>query len=145
MRFAVVLLVFAGCAAAPKQRVMESDMQLVPYSEKAKERGPSTSDAAVLKAWLDGVKDTVVRVPITVVAGGVPGERWVLKVGALDVSMSDSALGISFEERVRQVSKGQRPVVVWVEGRWRDGTVHVIHFSRAAAEGEAVDFVEREK
>ncbi|MBL8916803.1 MAG: hypothetical protein JNM17_39235 [Archangium sp.] len=120
-------------------------MRMVPYAEKAKEKGPSTGDASALKAWLEGTKEAVLRVPITVIAGGMPGERWELKIGALDIAMSDSALGVSFEDRVRQASQGTRPVVVWVEGRWREGKLHIIHFSRRANDGEPVDFVEREK
>jgi hypothetical protein len=119
-------------------------MRMVPYVEKTKQRGPSLLPASALKQWLDGVGDAVVRVPITVKAGGVPGEPWDLAIGELSVKLNDSALGVSFEERVRQVSQGQRPVRVWVEGRWRDGVVHVLHFSRAIPDGEAADFVERE-
>ncbi|MFT3712007.1 MAG: hypothetical protein QM817_30565 [Archangium sp.] len=119
---------------------------MVPYVEKAKQRGPSITSEGPLKAWLDGVGNGVIRVPLTVVSGGFPGEPWVLKIGALSVKMNDSALGVSFEDRVRQVSKGSRPVRVWVEGRWdaANTTVKIIHFSRAIADDEAADYVERE-
>jgi hypothetical protein len=120
-------------------------MRMVPYVEKAKEKGPATSDAKVLRAWLESTAEGVVRVPITVRAGGLAGVRWDLAIGALDVTMSDSALGVSFEDRVRQACQSDRPCRVWVEGRWRGGVLHIIHFSRAIAADEVADFVEREK
>jgi hypothetical protein len=138
MNFILLLALFVAPPEAPMR-------PMVPYVEKAKVSGPKVEPLDGLKAWLAGVGEAVIRVPLTVVSGGVPGVARVVKLGALEVRVDDMALGVSFDERVRQACANQRPCRVWVEGRWSEGTLRVIHFARAVKEGEAADFVEREK
>jgi hypothetical protein len=140
---AVILMLIGACATTPSEAPVRP---LVPYVEKAKSAGPKLEPSEALRAWLDGCAGAVIRLPLTVVSGGLPGERRVTKLGALEVRVEDSALGVSFDDRVRMACKDARPCRVWVEGRWSaaDQTVKVLHFSRAVAADEAADFVERE-
>lgn len=115
---------------------------LVPYAEKAKERGPALEPVDALKAWLEDSGDAVLRVPLTVTQ--TPPMRLEARVGALPVRLDDTALGVSLVDRVRSACGETKTCTVWVEGRWRDGTLHVIHFAREVIVDEKADFVERE-
>lgn len=139
MRIPVLLVVLGGCATAPERPVARP---LVRYAEKQKERGPSLEPVEVLKTWLAGVGDAVLRVPLTVTQ--TPPAWLEGRIGALPVELDDGALGVSLADRVRHECGEQKTCVVWVEGRWRDGTLHVVHFARAVVPDEKADFVERE-
>ena len=108
------------------------------YVEKAKERGPTLEPPAALVAWLEEAGDAVLRLPLTMREQGA-------QLGTLAVEVDDSALGIDLADRVRQACPGGQPCRVWVEGRWKRGTVQVLHFARAVGADEAADFVERER
>ena len=111
---------------------------LTAYVEQAKEPGPKLAPEAALVAWLEGAGDAVLRLPLTIVDQGA-------RLGSLAVEVDDTALGISLADRVRQACPGGRPCRVWVEGRWKHGTVQVLHFARAVGADEAADAVERER
>lgn len=115
---------------------------MTPYAEKAKEKGPSLEPADALKAWLNDGGDSVVRVPLTVTK--TPPSFAEARIGTLSVDIDDSALGISLAERIRMACAEQKTCTVWVEGRWRDGTLKVVHFAREVVPDEKADFVERE-
>lgn len=138
MRILVLLALLGGCATAPVQPVARP---MVPYAEKAKEKGPALEPVEALKAWLDEGGDSVVRVPLTVTQAAPSVDA---RIGTLRVDLDDSALGISLAERVRMACAEQKTCTVWVEGRWRDGTLKVLHFAREVVPDEKADFVERE-
>lgn len=108
------------------------------YVEKAKEKGPALDPPEALKAWLDDGGDSVVRVPLTV-------QKSVdARIGSLRVEVDDSALGVSLADRLRMACANEKKCTAWVEGRWRDGTLKVLHFAREVVPQETADFVERE-
>ena len=115
---------------------------LTPYQEKPKARGPRLEPLAELKRWLEA-QPGVLRVPLTLERGAPRGwtRAW---LGPLEVKVSDSALGVSLADRLQVACPGEGECRVWVEGRWRDGKFHVLHFSRAIRPGEDADFVEYE-
>ncbi|MGV3624593.1 MAG: hypothetical protein ACO1OB_27485 [Archangium sp.] len=115
---------------------------MVPYAEKAKEKGPPVEPVDALKAWLEASGDRVVRVPLTVTK--TPPSDVDARIGSMPVEVDDSALGISLAERVRMACAEEKTCTVWVEGRWRGGALKVIHFAREVVPQEKADFVERE-
>lgn len=139
MKTTRLLVVLAGCLTS----VAEAQMRpMVGYVEKAKEQGPKLTPTAPLEAWLEASKGRVVRVPLSVRVEVLARE---VKLGELPVKVDDSALGVSFDDRVRSACKGETVACrVWVEGRWADGTLKVLHFGRAVKPDEVADFVERE-
>lgn len=134
------LAFLSGCAPTLSETPMRP---MVPYVEKAKTQGPKLTQPELLEAWLTDAGDAVLRLPITVERGPY-GQRLGAKLGARELLIDDSALGVALSERLRSACGEQNPCRVWVEGRWRNGTLQVLHFSRAVAPGEAADFVERE-
>jgi hypothetical protein len=114
----------------------------VPYVETAKTVGPKLSEKELLDTWLAEAHDAVLRLPVTVERGGY-GQSIRAKLGEREVRLDDSALGLSLTDRLRSACPEENPCRVWVEGRWSDGTIQVLHFDRAVAPGEAADFVER--
>jgi hypothetical protein len=119
---------------------------LVPYAEKSKETGPKLAPVEALKTWLSQQGDGVLRLPITLNRSAMPRmfERSA-KLGELSVEVDDAALGVSLSEHAHRACPDANVCTVWLEGRWKSGTVQVLHFSRAVAAGEVADFVEREK
>lgn len=115
----------------------------VAYAEKAKTRGPKLNQKDLLEAWLAEAQDAVLRLPLTIERGAY-GQRTGAKLGEREVLIDDAALGLSLADRLRTTCRDQNPCRVWVEGRWRDGTIQVLHFARVVEPGEAADFVERE-
>lgn len=136
MRIPVLLALLGGCATAPVQPV---GRPLTAYAEKPKEKGPALEPPEVLRKWFEDGGDSVVRVPLTVTQ-----QPLTARIGSLNVQLDDSALGISLAERVRMACGGEKSCTVWVEGRWRDGVLRVIHFAREVVPEEKADFVERE-
>ncbi len=114
---------------------------MVPYVEKAMEQGPRLAPLEPLRAWLEASTGRVVRLPLSAHIEVLKRE---VKLGELTVAVDDSALGVSFDDRVRAVCKGLQTCRVWVEGRWADGTLKVLHVGRAVGPDEAADVVERE-
>lgn len=120
---------------------------LVPRAEKVMEPGPKLSPVEPLKAWLSQQGEAVLRLPITLTRSATMPmmfERSAM-LGELAVTVDDAALGVSLSEHAHRACPGEGTCTVWLEGRWRDGAVQVLHFSRAVKVGEAADFVEREK
>lgn len=106
---------------------------------------------AELVAWLDhngGARDIgaapVLKLPVTIAMDadrlGITGAT----LGALTVTLDDTALGIALKDRVRQkYPVGAPSLRVWVEGRWRGaGVIQVTRFAGVIAAGDAGDRVE---
>ena len=139
---AAMLLLWSVAACAPVTAEIPMRTK-VPYVEKAKTVGPKLHEKEALETWLANAHEAVLRLPVTIERGGY-GQRVGAKLGEREVGIDDSALGLSLTDRLRSASPSENPCRVWVEGRWRDGTIQVLHFERAVAAGEAADFVERE-
>ena len=106
---------------------------------------------AELVAWLDhngGSPDLgaapVLKLPVTIAMDadrlGITGAT----LGALAVTLDDTALGIALKDRVRQkYPVGAPSLRVWIEGRWRgDGKIQGTRFAGVIAAGDAGDRVE---
>ena len=138
---AAILFVWSAAACAPVTAELPMRPK-VPYVETAKTVGPKLSQQELLETWLAEAHDAVLRLPVTIERRGY-GQSIGAKLGEREVRIDDSALGVSLTDRLRSVCPEESPCRVWVEGRWSDGTIQVLHFDRAVAPGEAADFVER--
>jgi hypothetical protein len=111
-----------------------------PYLEKEKVAGPKVVPKEPLLAWLRQAGDAVIRFPVSV----APETSNVGLLGELTVQLNDSALGMSLRDRLVTSCAGAPRCTVWLEGRWRDGTIQVLHFARVTQPGEVADSVQRE-
>lgn len=139
MRIPVFFVVLAGCATAPVEPTVKP---LTAYVEKQKERGPNLEPVDALRTWLRSADGAVLRVPLTVTQDPPMGLAG--RLGAMPVELDDSALGVSLVDRVRHACAQKKTCTVWVEARWKDDVLRVVHFGREVVEGEKADFVERE-
>lgn len=94
--------------------------------------GPKTADAKALAAWMKDQKHDV-KIPVVLkpAVGGYSGNG--AKCGALELKLSDTALGISLSDRaVQACGKDASPCEVWVIGRFvPPATFNVTKFDRA--------------
>ncbi len=139
MRIPVLFAVLTGCATGPREAAVKP---LTAYVEKQKEKGPNLEPADALRTWLRSSNGAVLRVPLTVTQDAPAGLAG--RLGAMPVELDDSALGVSLVDRVRQACGAAVTCTVWVEARWSDDVLRVLHFARAVVPGESADFVERE-
>ena len=97
--------------------------------------GAPLSSAETLQAWLDGVGDRIVKLPILVDYDGISFSNARVALVALPLTLDDSSLGVGLADRVRVADNGGQgwaPIVgVWLEGRWKAGQLRVDRADRA--------------
>ena len=110
------------------------DRRKQPMPPRIFERGAPLTPADQLVAWLGAQGDRVVRVPVVFSRwpGGVGYSFQDARIGAAPdaptVSVSDSALGIGLNDRLRRHVELPLPetAAILVEARWRNGELHII-------------------
>lgn len=83
------------------------------------EPGPLVPDASGLKSWLEAHRGWRLRVPV-VFELGEPGHGFRRShIGAVEVRVTDLALGIPLSERIAQkCGRDARRCALWLEGRY---------------------------
>jgi hypothetical protein len=105
--------------------------------------GAELLPASTLRPWLLARGDVVLRLPV-VVDRGVAGLRGG-RVGELDVTLDDTALGVGLLDRLRSACPGAGPCHAWIEARVGAGPddgpalrLRVLRFDRAVIEGDRI-------
>jgi hypothetical protein len=148
---AVAVGATGGCRTDPAPPLLSSSTApprepmrpLTPAPARRFVFGAELLPAATLRPWLLARGDVVLRVPVAVDRGvaGLRGGR----VGELDVTLDDTALGVGLVDRLRTACPGAGPCHAWVEARVGpdpdDGPalrLRVLRFDRVVVEGDRV-------
>jgi hypothetical protein len=105
-------------------------------------KGPEVAPAAELVTWLEAqvtdegkAKDVKLPVRLTFGEGGLGIAT--THVGEMEIDVSDSALGVSLQERARAACPERDVCTMWLIGRWEaPATLHVYYIPRPIAADE---------
>jgi len=116
-------VLLAACPAGTPEAVDSPAVAEAPVMRDGFTAGPGLDDPAALRAWLeaeaerDGARPTF-RLPVTLdFAEDAPNVIASARVGALAVSLDDTALGIPLADRAR-VLCSEVPCALWLEAQW---------------------------
>jgi hypothetical protein len=111
------------------------------------EKGAALSPKDELVAWLDGAKldgkPRLIRAPVVIGRGQVGFDISKAKLGELEISLDDSAMGVGLADRAEQKCGDAATCAFVVEGYWRGNNVLAVNKAEPLA-GAAPTFVEVE-
>ncbi len=128
-RFAALVMLLCGCATSKGDPAMGNDdtpaekprprLKGDPEPVYEFEPGPPVTNTAGLTAWLEANRGKHLRLPI-VFELGKPGHRFKRSsVGAIELRVTDLALGVPLSERIAQkCGRDASRCALWLEGRY---------------------------
>jgi hypothetical protein len=106
------------------------------------EPGPPVTDTAALTAWLEANRGKRLRLPIVIELEAQSRRFQRLSVGALELRVTDMALGVPLSERIAQkCGRDARRCALWLEGRYGEKPLFPDHLPQYEVfkVGEVVD------
>ena len=130
MRLSLALLAALACSARSPEAAEAPEIMAGPKTPdttvRSFVRGPSTSPAGALEAWLDQQpgdgEPPRLRLPVVLQPAQVGFSLRDARIGngadALVVRLDDTALGIGLADHARRHCQGQTRCALWIEGHW---------------------------
>jgi hypothetical protein len=127
-RSTALILLLCGCATTQGGPAMGTDDPTAKRQRPMRkgdpepvydfEPGPPVTDTAGLRAWLEANRGKRLRLPI-VIEREEPGGLQRSRVGAIELRVTDLALGIPLSERMAQkCGREAKRCALWLEGRY---------------------------
>lgn len=131
LKTCLVALTLIGCAPKAADPAPEISLAgpMTPMPTPTFVAGPAVTPTGALKTWLDAQNETtMVRIPVAVAVSALGTSGGAVGTGAdlLQITLSDSRLGVSLADRAREACGPEATsCALWLWGTWKDGTLSI--------------------